>query len=136
MNTDRRFSLVPPPGPVNRSTRRPPFPWVCWSALGLLLFASGCGPGHVRPTELSPKERAVQIYENGASPNCTLFEDYGSITVESGSTFTPGNLESSKAKLQRAAAELGATSVKLTSQSMLGKIHRATGVAIKCIKRD
>ena len=58
------------------------------------------------------------------------------ITVESGSSMTPGTFASSKAKLQRAAAELGATAVRITTHNVSGKIDRATGVAIKCIKRE
>jgi hypothetical protein len=96
----------------------------------------GCGPGNLRPTELTPKEQQVQLFDNGEAPTCTLFEDYGPITVESGSSMTPGTFASSKAKLQRAAAELGATAVRITTHNVSGKIDRATGVAIKCIKRE
>lgn len=96
----------------------------------------GCGPGNLRPTELTPKEQQVQVFDNGEAPNCTLFEDYGPISVESGSSLSPGTFESSKAKLKRAAAELGATSVRITTHNVVGKIDRVTGVAIKCLKRE
>ena len=105
-------------------------------AFVLFVLGAGCGPGNLRPTSLTPQEQAVQLFENGEAPNCTLFEDYGPISVESGSSLTAGTLESSRAKLKQAAAALGATSVRVTDQKMDGKIHRASGVAIKCLKRD
>ena len=99
------------------------------------LLAIACGPGNLRPSELTPKEQQVQLFEKDEAPDCTLFEDYGSIAVESGSSLTPGTFDSSKAKLRRTAAEMGATSVRITSHTTAGKIDRATGVAIKCLKR-
>lgn len=100
-----------------------------------LLAAVGCGPGNLRPTDLTPKEQQVQLFEKDEAPDCTLYEDYGSISVESGTSLSPGTFDSSKAKLRRAAAELGATSVRITAHTTVGKIDRATGVAIKCLKR-
>ncbi len=100
-----------------------------------VLSALACGPGNLRPSELTPKEQQVQLFEKDEAPDCTLFEDYGPITVESGSSLTPGTFDSSKAKLRRTAAEMGATSVRITSHTTVGKIDRATGVAIKCLKR-
>lgn len=108
------------------------------SLLALLSLGGlwGCGPGNLRATDLTPKERDVQLFENGEAPNCTLFEDYGTISVESGTSLSAGTYESSKAKLKRAAAELGATSVRVTSHNTAGKIDKASGVAIKCLKRE
>lgn len=100
-----------------------------------LVAAVGCGPGNLRPTDLTPKEQQVQLFEKDEAPDCTLYEDYGQIAVESGTSLSPGTFDSSKAKLRRAAAELGATSVRITSHTSVGKIDRATGVAIKCLKR-
>ncbi|HND12352.1 MAG TPA: hypothetical protein PKL17_19595 [Pseudomonadota bacterium] len=123
------------------SRRRQPLSSLLRRGLSLIALVSlggvlGCGPGNLRATDLTPKERDVQLFENGEAPNCTLFEDYGTISVESGTSLSQGTYESSKAKLKRAAAELGATSVRVTSQNTAGKIHKASGVAIKCLKRE
>lgn len=129
---NRSAQPQPALGPLHRIVGRGLPALLLLSLLGIV----GCGPGNLRPTDLTPKERDVQIFENGEAPNCTLFEDYGSVSVESGTSLSPGTFESSKAKLKRAAAELGATSVRITSHSVVGKMDKATGVAIKCLKRE
>ena len=102
-----------------------------------LLGLSACGPGNLKPTDLSPREQQIEIIDTGKLPSCTRYEDLGPIEVESGSSMTPGTIESSMAKLRRAANELGATAVLLISRTAAGKssgsIDRAKGTAIKCL---
>jgi hypothetical protein len=102
-----------------------------------LLGLSACGPGNLKPTDLSPREQQIELIDTGKLPGCTRYEDLGPIEVESGSSMTPGTMESSMAKLRRAANELGATAVLLISHTAPGKstgsIDRAKGTAIKCL---
>ena len=102
-----------------------------------LLGLSACGPGNLKPTDLSPREQQIELIDTGKLPGCTRYEDLGPIEVESGSSMTPGTMESSMAKLRRAANELGATAVLLISRTAAGKstgsIDRAKGTAIKCL---
>jgi len=102
-----------------------------------LLGLSACGPGNLKPTDLSPREQQIELIDTGKLPSCTRYEDLGPIEVESGSSMTPGTMESSMAKLRRAANELGATAVLIISHTAPGKstgtIDRAKGTAIKCL---
>ena len=107
--------------------------WLCG---GLCLGAMACGPGSIKPTDLTPRERQVQIFEKGQLPSCTLYEELGVVEVESGSSFTPGTFESSLAKLRRAAAERGATGILMLSHSIEKKLDRASGTAMRCLPRS
>jgi hypothetical protein len=105
--------------------------WLCG---GLCLVA--CGPGNIKPSDLTARERQVQIFEKGQLPSCTLYEELGVIEVESGGSFTPGTFESSLAKLRRAAAERGATGILMLSHSTEPKIDKASGTAMRCLPRS
>ncbi len=100
-------------------------------ALGLV----ACGPGNLKPTELTPREQQVQIFEKGQLPSCTLYEELGVIEVESGTSTTPGTFESSLAKLRRGAAERGATGIFMISHTVERKIDHASGTAMRCLPR-
>ena len=96
---------------------------------GLCLCAAACGPGNLKPSELTPRELKVQIFEKGQLPSCTLYEELGVIEVES------GNFESSLAKLCWAAAERGATGILMLSHTTEKKIDKASGTAMRCLPR-
>ena len=66
--------------------------------LGCGLYLGACGPSNLKPTDLTPREQLVQIFDKGQLPSCTLYEELGVVEVESGS------FDSSLAKLRRAAA--------------------------------
>jgi hypothetical protein len=110
---------------------------VFWSLCFLGSFGTlGCGPGNLKPSELTPRELQVQVFEKGKLPSCTLYEELGIIEVESGSSFTPGTFESSLAKLRRIAAERNATGLLLISHSNDGKIDKASATAMRCLARS
>ncbi len=96
---------------------------------GLCLSAVACGPGNLKPSDLTPRELKVEIFEKGQLPSCTLYEELGVIEVES------GNFDSSLAKLRRAAAERGATGILLLSHTTEKKIDKASGTAMRCVPR-
>jgi hypothetical protein len=103
---------------------------------GISIAAPGCGPGNIKPSDLTPREMQVQVFEKGKLPSCTLYEELGVVEVESGSSFAPGTFESSLAKLRRAAAERGATGILMLTHTTDGKIDKASGTAMRCLPRS
>ena len=90
-----------------------------------LLGLSACGPGNLKPTDLSPREQQIEIIDTGKLPSCTRYEDLGPIEVESGSSMTPGTMESSMAKLRRAANDQRRG---LDAANLVRKVGRAEGI--------
>jgi hypothetical protein len=116
-----------------------PMSWFSGSLLFICLsgglgLSTGCGPGNIKPSDLTPREQQVQVFEKGKLPSCTLYEELGVVEAESGG-FTPGTFESSLAKLRRAAAERGATGILMLTHTNDGKIDKASGTAMRCLPR-
>ena len=102
-------------------------------AVCLFPTAWGCiiGPGNILRSELSPAERAVEVYYLGQRPACA-YDQLGKIEAISGTAFEVGTFESSVAKLQQASAERKASGVILLDHRNYQKADRATGMAIRC----
>lgn len=98
--------------------------------LGCGLYLGACGPSNLKPTDLTPREQLVQIFDKGQLPSCTLYEELGVVEVES------GNFDSSLAKIRRAAAERNATGIFLLTHTIDKKIDRVTGTAMRCLPRN
>lgn len=144
MSYDGRGTGVQDFRPANLETREPDMRTaiarivsrlLCTVFTVATLVVAGCGPGNVRPSDLTPRERSIKLYDPGTLPECTLYEEYGQVTAESGTSFTPGTYESSAARIRQLAAERGATAVILQSHNKQGDIDRLVGTAIKCMPR-
>ena len=89
------------------------------------------GPGNINPKDLTDRERAVTVYQVGQKPDCKYVE-LGTVEATSGTSGTMGTFESSVAKMQRAAAEKGATGVIVLDHNKNGMADHTTGMAVQC----
>lgn len=99
--------------------------------LGILSLGGCIGPGNIRSSDLSAKERAVRVYPQGQKPNCS-YDELGIVEATSGSSFAMGTFESTVARLQQQAAERGATGLIILDHSKNHAADQGTGMAIRC----
>jgi hypothetical protein len=97
-----------------------------------LLSTSACfGPGNVRASDLTERERSVRVYQVGEKPDCQ-YAQLGTVEATSGTAFEMGTYASSMAKMQRETAELGGNAVIVLDHSKNQMADQATGMAIRC----
>jgi hypothetical protein len=99
--------------------------------MSLVLQGVACGPGNLRPNDLTPRERAVVVYHKGQTPECQ-YDELGIVEATSGTAFAMGTYESSVAKMQQSAAARGATGVIVLDHSKNQMADQTTGMAVRC----
>lgn len=89
------------------------------------------GPGNLSAADLTARERAVRVYQQGEKPECK-YDQLGTVEATSGTAFEMGTYASSVAKMQRDAAALGASGVVVLDHSKNQMADQTTGMAIRC----
>lgn len=108
--------------------------WIStFDCLGIaVLLDAGCfGPGNMTAADLTPRERAVRVFQGTHQPDCKYTEP-GAVEATSGTAVEMGTYASSIAKMQRQAAEMGATGVIVLDHSKNQMADQTTGMAIRC----
>lgn len=98
----------------------------------IVTLAIGCmGPGNLDPKDLTDRERAVRVYQAGEKPDCP-YDQLGTVEATSGTAANMGTYASSVAKMQRDAAEMGASGVVVLDHTKDRMADHTTGMAIRC----
>jgi len=92
-----------------------------------------CGPGNITRADLTPKERGVVVLQRGEKPECA-YSNVGVLEATSGTAFSMGTFESTTAKLQQQAAEMGADGITIIDHTKNGMADQATAQAWRCRK--
>ena len=100
--------------------------------IGLL---AACGPGNTSRADLTPKERAIVVLQRGETPSCD-HSNMGVIEATSGTALSMGTYESTTAKLQQQAAEMGADGITILDHTKNGMADQATAQAWRCRKAE
>ncbi len=92
-----------------------------------------CGPGNITRADLTPRERSIVVLQRGEKPECE-YSNVGVLEATSGTAFSMGTFESTTAKLQRQAAEMGADGITIIDHTKNGMADQASAQAWRCRK--